>query len=67
MALLKKKIKAVCRGETGALSLPEPGPVDVELTLNSERAYCAVCGGTAAGKATRVFKRKRCPAPPVCP
>jgi hypothetical protein len=49
------------------MSLPEAGPVDVELTVNGAGAYCGQCGGTAAGKAAKVFKRKRCPAPPACP
>jgi hypothetical protein len=67
VSMLRTKIKAACRGNTGAMSLPEPGPVDVELTVNGAGAFCAQCGGTAAGKATKVFKRKRCPAPAACP
>jgi Tol biopolymer transport system component len=66
VAMLRKKIKAVCRGETGGLRLPEPGPVGAELTLSGETALCAVCGGKPAGKAAKVFKRKRCPAPATC-
>ena len=65
--LLRRRIKAVCRGDTGDLRLPEPGPVEFVLTVVTERAFCAACGGTAAGKPARVFKRKRCAAPATCP
>jgi Tol biopolymer transport system component len=68
VTLRGRRIKAVCRGDTGGLRLPEPGPVDVVLTVGAEGAtYCAECGGTTAGKAARVFKRRRCAAPATCP
>ncbi len=66
-ALLKRRIKAVCRGDTGGLRLPEPGPLGVVLTINGGEAYCAECGGREVGRAARVFKRKRCAAPAACP
>jgi hypothetical protein len=66
VALLRKKLAAVCRGDTGDLRLPEPGPLEVILLVGGE-AYCAECGGRSAGRGARVFKRKACPAPATCP
>jgi Tol biopolymer transport system component len=66
VAVLSKQLKAVCRGNTGGLRLPEPGPVEVTLIIGTE-AYCAECGGRPAGKPEKVFKRKACPAPATCP
>ena len=66
VTLLRRKILAACHGDTGGLRLPEPGPLDVTLVAGA-KAYCAACGGTPAGRATRVFKRKACPAPATCP
>jgi Tol biopolymer transport system component len=66
VSFVKRRITAVCKDDTGTLALPEAGPVVVALDLGSGAAFCAECGGTPAGKASRVFKRKRCPAPPVC-
>jgi Tol biopolymer transport system component len=64
--VLRRRIKVACRGETGALQLPEPGPLRILLVVGNE-AYCAECGGTSAGRPTRVFKRGACPAPATCP
>ena len=64
--VLKRKLAAVCRGSTGDLRLPEPGPLEVLLVVGAE-AYCAECGGRTAGRAERVFKRKGCPPPATCP
>jgi Tol biopolymer transport system component len=66
VTLLRRRIKAACRGETGGLTLPEPGPLQVLLVAESA-AYCAECGGRPAGRASRVFKRRACPAPATCP
>jgi Tol biopolymer transport system component len=66
VSFVKRRITAVCKGDTGTLALPEAGPVGVTLDLGAGAAFCAECGGTPAGKASRVFKRKRCPAPPAC-
>ena len=67
VSLLRKRIKGTCRGDTGSLRLPEPGPLAVVLTVGVENAaLCAECGGKAAGKPERVFKRKRCGAPASC-
>jgi uncharacterized delta-60 repeat protein len=61
-------VKAVCRGNTGTLAVPEPGPVLAVLTLGAETTrYCAACGGTARGNGDKVFKRVACAAPPGCP
>lgn len=60
-------IKAMCRVSTGLIALPEPGPVGVVLRVGPGTArYCAECGGTPKGDATKVFKRKRCAAPDAC-
>jgi hypothetical protein len=68
VSLLRRRITAVCRGDTGSLSLPEPGPLAAVLTVGAGRAaYCAECGGRSVGKASRLFKRKRCLAPATCP
>jgi hypothetical protein len=65
-SLVRRRLAAVCRGDTGALRLPEPGPLEVVLVVGTE-AYCAECGGRTAGRPARVFKRKGCPAPATCP
>lgn len=68
VTLRRRRIKAVCRGDTGGLVLPEPGPLAVVLSVGADgAAYCAECGGRTAGKPARVFKRKRCAAPGTCP
>jgi Tol biopolymer transport system component len=68
LSFVRQRLKAVCRGDTGELALPEAGPLEIVLTLGAQRAaYCAECGGTPAGKPARVFKRKRCAAPTSCP
>jgi Tol biopolymer transport system component len=68
VTLLRRRIKAVCRGDTGGLQLPEPGPLDAVLSVGAEReAFCARCGGKAVGKPARVFKHRRCAAPTACP
>jgi hypothetical protein len=66
VALLRRKLVAACRGDTGDLRLPEPGPLEVLLVVGAE-AYCAECGGRTAGRPAHVFKRKACPAPATCP
>ena len=66
VTLLQRRLKAVCRGATGALQVPEPGPLEVMLVTGAE-AYCAECGGRTAGRPEKVFKRKACPAPATCP
>jgi hypothetical protein len=66
VTLLRRKIKAACHGDTGGLRLPEPGPLAVVLAVEAQ-AYCAECGGTPAGRATRGFRRRACPAPAGCP
>jgi hypothetical protein len=63
---LWRRIKAACRGETGGLTLPEPGPLQILLVAEGA-AYCVECGGTPAGRANRVFKRRAYPAPATCP
>ena len=68
LSLLEKRIKGTCRGDTGSLRLPEPGALAIVLIVGAQNAaFCAQCGGKAAGKPERVFKRKRCGAPPTCP
>jgi hypothetical protein len=66
VTLLQRRLEAACRGATGTLRLPEPGPLEVVLIVGAE-AFCAECGGKTAGKPPRVFKRKACPAPATCP
>jgi hypothetical protein len=61
----RKGIAAACRGQTGGLALPEAGPLRITLATGA-RVYCVECGGRPAGKPTRLFKRKRCDAPPSC-
>jgi uncharacterized delta-60 repeat protein len=66
--LLKRSVvKAVCRGSTGTLSIPEPGPLTAVLTIGGTTRYCGTCAGTAQGNAARVFKRRACTAPAGCP
>ena len=70
--LAKKKtriLKVTCKGDTGDFGpLPEPGPLNVALSIGGgSTRYCASCGGTAKGNASRVFKRARCAAPASCP
>ena len=48
VALLRRKLTAACRGDTGGLRLPEPGPVEIVLLVGGE-VYCTECGGRAAG------------------
>jgi uncharacterized delta-60 repeat protein len=60
-------VKAVCRGGTGTLAVPEPGPLTAVLSIGSRTRYCATCGNTAQGNAARVFKRRACAAPAECP
>jgi hypothetical protein len=62
----RRRVVVTCRGATGGLALPEPGPVRVTLALGPQ-AYCAECGGKPAGRPARVFKRRRCEAPAACP
>jgi uncharacterized delta-60 repeat protein len=66
--LLKRRtVKAVCRGATGTLALPDPGPLDVALTIGAGTTrYCGRCGGTARDT-ERLFSRRRCAAPAACP
>jgi uncharacterized delta-60 repeat protein len=59
-------VKAVCRGSTGTLAVPEPGALNVLLTIGTGTRYCATCGGTPRGGAA-VFRRVGCAAPPECP
>ncbi len=60
-------LKVACRLEVGGLDLPEPGPVDLVLTVGSgKRRYCVECGGAAAGAAATVFKRTGCTVPAAC-
>jgi uncharacterized delta-60 repeat protein len=61
----RRTVKAVCRGGSGTLALPEPGPLDVVLTLGTAR-YCGRCGGTARDT-ERLFSRRRCAEPAACP
>ena len=62
----KKGLKATCRGTTGDFGpLPENGPVSVTFEAGGT-TYCGSCGGTAKGKATKLFKRTGCTAPPAC-
>ena len=68
VVLKPKVIKAVCKGDTGTFVVPEPGPVDVVLTIGSRTTrYCGQCGGTAKGNAGAIFKRATCAAPAGCP
>lgn len=60
-------VKGFCRGDTGTIGLPESGPLSVTLTVGDGTRYCALCGGVARGKPTKVFKRVSCAAPPACP
>jgi hypothetical protein len=66
VSLLRRRIKAACRGATGGLALPEAGPLEI-LLVAADEAYCAACGGKSAGRPERVFKRRACPAPATCP
>jgi hypothetical protein len=62
----KKGLRAICRGTTGDFGpLPENGPVSVTFEAGGT-TYCGSCGGTAKGKATKLFKRTGCTAPPAC-
>jgi len=65
--LAKKGLRAICRRTTGDFGpLPEAGPVSVTLGA-AGTTYCGSCGGTAKGKATKLFKRTGCTAPAACP
>ena len=59
-------IKGVCRGDTGTIGLPEPGPLSILLTIGDGPRYCASCGGVVKGKEAALFKRKACAAPASC-
>jgi hypothetical protein len=62
------RISALCKGRTGSFSLPEPGPVDIALTLGAGTAeFCGQCGGASRGDETKVFRRVNCQAPTLCP
>lgn len=64
----KKGLRARCRGTVGDLGpLPEPGPVDVVLSVGVDAWYCGRCGGTPKGRETKAFKRRACAAPAACP
>jgi hypothetical protein len=64
----EKLIKAVCKGDTGNFSLPDPGPVAIRLGVGMGTThYCAQCGGTPRGNANRIFKQMNCAAPVACP
>ena len=64
------KLKAKCKGSTGTLAVPDPGPVDAMLTINNsplnDDRYCFTCGGTPKGNPDSLFKAKDCDAPPSC-
>lgn len=62
----EKVIKGVCKGDTGSFSLPESGPVAIQLTLGATN-YCAACGGTPRGNPDKIFKQTDCSAPLLCP
>lgn len=67
VAVKPKIVTAICRGNTGTLGVPESGPVEVVLRVGGGTArYCAACGGTAKGNATKVFKRAACAKPAAC-
>jgi hypothetical protein len=67
VAVKPKIVTAICRGNTGTLRVPEPGPVEVVLRVGGGTArYCAACGGTAKGNAAKVFKRAACAKPAAC-
>lgn len=67
VSLLRGRINATCKGSTGTLAVPEPGPLRIGLTLAAPPAtVCVECGGKAVGKQTRAFKRKACRAPATC-
>jgi hypothetical protein len=60
-------VKGVCGTDTGGFALPESGPVDFQLTVGtSTTRYCGSCGGTPAGNADALYKRKACPAEAEC-
>ena len=60
-------LKGICRGDTGTIGLPEPGPLSILLTIGDGPRYCGSCGGVAKGKETVLFKHKACAAPAGCP
>jgi hypothetical protein len=65
--LTPRMVKAVCRGDTGTLTLSEPGPLDAVLAIGvGTTRYCGTCGGTSRDT-ERVLKRRGCPAPAGCP
>ena len=59
----EKVIKGVCKGDTGSFSLPESGPVAIQLTLGATN--CAACGGTPRGNPDKIFKQTDCSAAPL--
>jgi uncharacterized delta-60 repeat protein len=67
--LVKRRVvKAQCRGGTGTLVAPEPGPVDVVLAIGAGTTrYCGACGGIARGNTEKLFQRRACAAPATCP
>ena len=60
-------LKGICRGDTGTIGLPEPGPLSIGLRIGDGTRYCGSCGGVAKGNASTLFKRKACAAPASCP
>lgn len=63
----RKSVRAKCRVDTGDFGpLPEPGPVDVMLSIGDGTRYCSQCGGTPTGEPTHVFRRKNCTPPAEC-
>jgi uncharacterized delta-60 repeat protein len=66
--LVKARVlKAKCRGGTGTLAAPEPGPLDAVLAIGAGTRYCGACGGIARGNTERLFQRRACAAPASCP
>jgi len=60
-------LKGVCRGDTGTIGLPEPGPLTIVLGIGDGIRYCGTCGGVAKGKRTVLFRHQSCAAPASCP
>lgn len=60
-------LKGVCRGDTGSVGLPEPGPVSIVLGIGDGTRYCGACGGVPKGKPSVLFRHRSCAAPASCP
>jgi hypothetical protein len=68
LVLVKPRVvKGVCRDDTGTFTVPDPGPLDIQLAIGDSTAYCARCGGTIKGNPDVVFKRTDCVFYSPCP